>query len=389
MNYDVTHEHCHNRQKREEHKPIDLRWVIHRHTIAPERPLSSINIYMLSFKQFLVEGGGKMFGIDPFGNRSRAEVEKFAKDVGYQVEYGPKHIKIINPKTGQLVAALSHGANRNEFAERYALKHIAQDLQRSGSVLRPNMDAKQVSSMMRNSEKPPGSFPMASIGAAGIAGAGAMVGSALTQGVQAASNAMGGLLTMPPARTRMEREKDLQSDVGLAFDIDPDNELMASPEGFKAVAARQKEGRGFPTALPTEAGIDPDANWGNQMTFGEVGRQGLDGSNVGFENAYGLGKIMYGTPPNKQRIHAEKDLNTDIGLAFDVDEYGEPVGDLGGFRAVTKRAEEGRSQPTTYPPKTFDEYSGEWRDNAIQAAKDMLEPETYEKLLKLMQQGFK
>lgn len=55
MNYDVTHEHCHNRQKREERKPVDLRWVIHNHTIAPERPLSSINIYMLSFKQFMVE----------------------------------------------------------------------------------------------------------------------------------------------------------------------------------------------------------------------------------------------------------------------------------------------------------------------------------------------
>ena len=131
------------------------------------------------------------------------------------------------------------------------------------------------------------------------------------------------------------------------------------------------------------------SEWGNQLTFGEVGRQGLDGSNVGFENAYGLGKIMYGTPPNKQRIHAEKDLNTDIGLAFDVDEYGEPVGDLAGFKAVAKRAEEGRSQPTAYPPKTFDEYSGEWKDNAIQAAKDMLEPETYEKLLKVIQQGLR
>jgi len=55
MNYDVTHEHCHHGQKREEHKPVDLRWVIHRQSIAPERPLSSINIYMLSFKQFLAE----------------------------------------------------------------------------------------------------------------------------------------------------------------------------------------------------------------------------------------------------------------------------------------------------------------------------------------------
>lgn len=133
----------------------------------------------------------------------------------------------------------------------------------------------------------------------------------------------------------------------------------------------------------------PNDKWGEQLTFGEVGRQGLDGSNVGFENAYGLGNIMYATPKNKQRIQAEKNLNTDVGMAFDVDEYGEPVGDLAGFKAVAKRAEEGRSQPTAYPPKTFDEYSSEWRDNAIQAAKDMLEPETYQKLLKVIQQGLR
>lgn len=130
------------------------------------------------------------------------------------------------------------------------------------------------------------------------------------------------------------------------------------------------------------------SRWGEQLTFGEVGRQGLDGSNVGFENAYGLGNIMYVTPKNKQRIQAERDLNTDIGLAFDVDEYGEPVGDLAGFKAVAKRAEEGRSQPTAYPPKTFDEYSAEFRENLIKAFTDLFDPETHKKLGKMAKETF-
>lgn len=265
MNYDVTHEHCHNRQKREERKPVDLRWMIHIHTIAPERPLSSINIYMLSFKQFLIEQTGRtpgkpisdlmMWGIDVSDKNPLAgeKLEAFAERVGYKLVHGPNYTYIVNPKTNHTISRIRSSDIGDPSANLRAARNIDVDLIRNRSDLRSDMNRDQVNTAFNQSRR--ASFPLASIGAAGIAGAGAMVGSVLTQGAQAASNAMGGLLTMPPARTRMEREKDLQSDVGLAFDLDADNELMASPEGFRAVAARQKEGRGFPTALPTEAGI--------------------------------------------------------------------------------------------------------------------------------------
>lgn len=328
---------------------------------------------MQRFKQFLTEGGGRIFGIDPFGNRSRAEVEKFAADMGYQVVNGPKHIKIINPATGQLVASLSHGANRNEFAERYALKHIGHDLQQSGSKVRPNMDSKQISSLIRRSGKPPGSFPMASIGAAGIAGAGAMVGSALTQGAQAASNAMGGLLTMPPARTRMEREKDLQSDVGLGFDLGADNELVASPEGFRAVASRQKEGKGFKTAFPTEAGTEEDSKEREEIASDYLNANSqYNAYNSNWMTDMYLANTLRPST-GKGRMQAEKMSNSDIGLAFDLSPEGELTGSPEGFKAVSKRHQENRSYPTTSPEITTDQY----RNYLMDQLKSLFDPETY------------
>jgi len=49
---------------------------------------------------------------------------------------------------------------------------------------------------------------------------------------------------------RMEAEKNMNTDIGLAFDLSPDGELIASPEGFKAVAQRTKEKRNIPTVQP-------------------------------------------------------------------------------------------------------------------------------------------
>jgi len=89
-----------------------------------------------------------------------------------------------------------------------------------------------------------------SIGAAGIATAGAIAGSALTQGAQAASDVVGGLLTPPAPRERMEGEKAYETDVGIAFDLSPEGELIASPEGFETVRRRIKSGTSYPTAYP-------------------------------------------------------------------------------------------------------------------------------------------
>lgn len=145
---------------------------------------------MKSFKDFLIEGGeGKiLFGIDPFGKRSQTEVMQFAKNVGYTVEHGPKHIKIINPKTGQLVASLSHGANRNEFNEKYALKNIARDLETSGSQLRPQMPAKTVADRIRSGTQQGKIFPRAAV----LPGIAAQVaGEALAAPVQQAGEESG------------------------------------------------------------------------------------------------------------------------------------------------------------------------------------------------------
>jgi len=144
---------------------------------------------MKSFRQFLSEGG-QLFGIDPLGNRSRAEVLKLAQNVGYTVTEGPKHTKIINPKTGQLVASLSHGANRNEWNEKYALRNLARDLEASGSQLRPEMPAKVVSDKIRSGISQGRGFPRAAV--APLAGPAAQIaGEVLAQPVQRAGESSG------------------------------------------------------------------------------------------------------------------------------------------------------------------------------------------------------
>ena len=60
---------------------------------------------------------------------------------------------------------------------------------------------------------------------------------------------MMGILTPPSSKDRMQIEKDVNTDVGLGFDLEG-GELVASPEGFEAVRRRQKQGVKFPTAFP-------------------------------------------------------------------------------------------------------------------------------------------
>jgi hypothetical protein len=144
---------------------------------------------MKSFREYLMEGsGGQIFGIDPFGNRAKAEIMKMAANVGYTVAEGPKHTKIINPKTGQLVAAISHGANRSEYNERLVLKNLAKDLEASGSQLRPQMPAKTVSDRIRSGIAQGKSFPRA----AGLPGIAAQVaGEAIAAPLQQAGEESG------------------------------------------------------------------------------------------------------------------------------------------------------------------------------------------------------
>lgn len=58
------------------------------------------------------------------------------------------------------------------------------------------------------------------------------------------------MISTPKPKDRMQGEKTFNSDIGLAFDVDDAGELVADPAGFKAVAQRQKEGKGFSTVYP-------------------------------------------------------------------------------------------------------------------------------------------
>lgn len=85
------------------------------------------------------------------------------------------------------------------------------------------------------------------LGAAGLAAAGSIAGSALTQGVQAATDVLGMVGTTPTGKDRMQIEKSFNSDLGLGFDLGPDGELEMNPAGREAARKRQQSGTNFPS----------------------------------------------------------------------------------------------------------------------------------------------
>jgi hypothetical protein len=58
------------------------------------------------------------------------------------------------------------------------------------------------------------------------------------------------MISTPTPKNRMQGEKTFNSDLGLAFDVDESGELVGDPAGFKAVAQRKKENKGFSTVYP-------------------------------------------------------------------------------------------------------------------------------------------
>jgi hypothetical protein len=88
---------------------------------------------------------------------------------------------------------------------------------------------------------------MAGVGAAGLAAAGSVAGSALTQGVQAATDVMGAVGSPPTGKDRMQIEKSFNSDLGLGFDLSPEGELVGNPQGREAARKRQQSGINFPS----------------------------------------------------------------------------------------------------------------------------------------------
>jgi len=85
------------------------------------------------------------------------------------------------------------------------------------------------------------------LGAAGMAAAGSIAGSALTQGVQATTDVLGMVGNTPTGKDRMQIEKSFNSDMGLGFDLGPDGELVMDPAGREAARKRQQQGIQFPS----------------------------------------------------------------------------------------------------------------------------------------------
>jgi hypothetical protein len=85
------------------------------------------------------------------------------------------------------------------------------------------------------------------LGAAGLAAAGAIAGSALTTGVQATTDVLGMVGALPAPKDRMQIEKQYHSDIGLEFDLSPEGELEMNPAGREAARKRQNRGINFPS----------------------------------------------------------------------------------------------------------------------------------------------
>jgi hypothetical protein len=130
-----------------------------------------------------------------------------------------------------------------------------------------------------------------------------------------------------------------------------------------------------------------ELSWGKVATGTQLGREYFDGNNLTADQALLIGGL-YMTPPNKERIKAEQQYGTDLGLAFDVDEDGEPVANQAGFKAVHKREKENRSIPTAFPPTTLQQAHNAMIDNGIKAVSDIFNPETYKKLGKMVVDTF-
>lgn len=95
--------------------------------------------------------------------------------------------------------------------------------------------------------KQPSTQNLKNLSAAGLAAAGSVAGAALTQGVQAATDVLGMMGTTPAPKDRMQIEKDYGSDVGLGFNLTPEGELEADPQGMEAARKRQQSGVNFPS----------------------------------------------------------------------------------------------------------------------------------------------
>jgi hypothetical protein len=172
-------------------------------------------------------------GIDNKNSNVMQSLETFKKDKDAQnkflsfVEKNPISVKEMPDDEG---FHLKDGHHRAYLVDYIGQKNIPTKLE--------TVNSNPKSTVIQNTK---------ALGAAGLAAAGSIAGSALTQGVQAATDVIGMVGNTPTGKDRMQIEKSFNSDLGLGFDLNPDGELEMNPAGREAVRKRQQQGTNFPS----------------------------------------------------------------------------------------------------------------------------------------------
>jgi len=111
---------------------------------------------MKRFKEFLIEGEKFIYGINHLNAGVSDEIIDLASKLGYTVESGAKHVKVLNPKTNEIVAIISRGGSPGPGRMRQALLDIERDQKRMGGFAGRNITVKEIKKEMAANPKASG-----------------------------------------------------------------------------------------------------------------------------------------------------------------------------------------------------------------------------------------
>ena len=112
----------------------------------------------------ILEGGQKfVFGVNHLDSNAWKDILKLSETLGYNVERGGNHMKIISPKTGELVTTVSVGTGSMPGRMKTALNDIQAHQAKIGGLDGRTMDLKDVRKAM---SQDPRSSGLRAIGAA-------------------------------------------------------------------------------------------------------------------------------------------------------------------------------------------------------------------------------
>lgn len=104
---------------------------------------------MKSFKRYLTEGSDKyLFGVNHTDKGAADEIVKLARTIGYNVEPGGSHIKIMHPKNGSQVTVVSRGREIRPERNRRSLLDIHADQLATGNFNGRIHDLKSIRKML-------------------------------------------------------------------------------------------------------------------------------------------------------------------------------------------------------------------------------------------------